>query len=255
MSSVAKPSYQSRSAVSDRAAAKISFTDRLALLLAKTTCRRADSAEERDAVFRLRHEAYVRDAAIDPNRSGTFTDPYDEKSNVHIFGLHVDGELAGAIRLHIASAQHPEFPTGEVFPEHLLPEIGAGRVIVDVTRFVADWNLARVHRGLPYITLRLAWLAAEYFGGDHILAAVRVEHQAFYRRAFNFHLACGARPYPLLIKPVALMMLNFPTARDDMYRRYPFFHSTASERRKLFEHSPARELIREPIGVTAEQRL
>jgi N-acyl-L-homoserine lactone synthetase len=250
MAPVAKSSYSARSSVSDQAA-QGSFADRLALLLARTECRRADSAEQRDAIFRLRYQAYLREGAIDPNPSEAFTDSFDETGNVYIFGLHVDGELAGAIRLHIASTAHPEFPTGEVFPEQLLPEVEAGRVIVDVTRFVADWNLARVHRGLPYITLRIAWLAAEYFGGDHILAAVRLEHQAFYRRAFTFHLACGARPYPLLNKPVALMMLNFPAARDYMYRRYPFFHSTVSERRMLFERRPGRDLKRGPLDLAA----
>jgi N-acyl-L-homoserine lactone synthetase len=243
MGPVATSAYPLHSSVSGQAAKEVSFTDRLALLLARTECRRADSSAERNAIFRLRYEAYEREGAIEPNSSGRFTDPFDETGNVYIFGLHVDGELSGAIRLHIASNRDPEFPTGEVFPEQLLPEIEAGRVIVDVTRFVADWRLARVHRGLPYITLRIAWLAAEYFGGDHILAAVRLEHQAFYRRAFNFHLACGVRLYPLLTKPVGLMMLNFPTARDYMYRRYPFFHSTVAERRALLERGPARELL------------
>lgn len=245
MSPVARSAYPSRLTVSEHAAAEVSFTDRLALLLARTEYRRADSSMQRNAIFRLRYEAYQREGAIETNASGVFTDPFDETGNVYIFGLRVDGELSGAIRLHIASNRHPEFPTGEVFPEQLLPEIEAGRVIVDVTRFVADWKLARVHRGLPYITLRIAWLAAEYFGGDHILAAVRLEHQAFYRRAFNFHLACAVRPYPLLTKPVGLMMLNFPTAKDYMYRRYPFFHSTVAERRALFERSPAAE----PLNV------
>ena len=133
----------------------------------------------------------------------------------------------------------------------MLPEIEAGKVIVDVTRFVANWKLARVYRGLPYITLRFAWLAAEYFGADHILAAVRVEHQAFYRRNFMFHLACGARPYPLLSKPIGLMMLDFPAASDYMYRRYPFFRSTVFGAAQLFERRPARELTGKPIGVAA----
>jgi len=31
-------------------------------------------------------------------------------------------------------------------------------------------------------------------------------------------------------------MLHYPTAADELYRRYPFFRSTAAERRKLFEY-------------------
>ncbi|HXW29515.1 MAG TPA: hypothetical protein VEK55_09120 [Xanthobacteraceae bacterium] len=242
MGPVAGSSYRLRSTVSDQAAAELGFTDRLALLLARTECRRAESAKEKDPIYRLRYQAYLREGAIKPNSSGAFTDAFDDIGNVYIFGLHVDGELAGAIRLHVASAEHPEFPTGQVFPEYLLPEIEAGRVIVDVTRFVADWILARIHRGLPYVTLRIALLAAEQFGSERVLAAVRVEHQAFYRRNF-FRSVCPARPYPLLSKPIALMVLDFAAARDDMYRRYPCFRSTLSERRLLFERSSAHELI------------
>src|SRR5579863_3726267 len=153
MGPLATPAYPSRSSVLDQAASEGSFADRLARLLGRTESRRADCAEAREAVFRLRYRAYLREGAIDPNPAGTFTDPYDQTGNVYIFGLHVDGELAGSLRMHIASAQHPEFPTGDVFPEYLRPEIDAGKVIVDVTRFVADPNLARIHRGLPYVTL------------------------------------------------------------------------------------------------------
>lgn len=239
MSPVVRSAYPTRSSVSKQETAEIKYIDRLALLLARTDCRRADSPEQRQAIFRLRYQAYLREGAIEPNPSGIFTDAFDEIGNVFIFGLHVDGELAGSLRLHIGSRQYPEFPTLEVFPDVLQPELDRGKVIVDSTRFVVDENLARVHRGLPYIVLRLTMLAAEHFKADNLLAAVRPEHRAFYQRAFNHQLLCGPRPYPLLAKPICLMTLNFPTAVDDLYRRYPFFHSTVAERRQLFE----RELI------------
>jgi N-acyl-L-homoserine lactone synthetase len=243
MGSAVTSPYRPRPIDSDAATAEIGPSDRLALLLARTDCQRADSVEQREAIFRLRYQAYLREGAIEPNPSGMFSDPFDEIGNVFVFGLHVDGELAGALRLHIASREHPEFPTLDAFPDVLQPELDAGKVIIDSTRFVADDNLARVHRGLPYIVLRLTMLAAEYFHADHLLAAVRPEHQAFYRRAFNHQLICGPRPYPLLAKPICLMTLDFPTAADDLYRRYPFFHSTVAERQKLFERSPARGLM------------
>jgi hypothetical protein len=46
---------------------------------------------------------------------------------------------------------------------------------------------------------------------------------------------CDARPYPQLIKPISLMSVDFPTVREGWYRKYPFFHSTELERRRLFE--------------------
>jgi hypothetical protein len=213
------------------------LTDRLSALLAKIECRRADTVEEREAIFRLRYQAYLREGAISTNPSQRFTDADDDAENAYIFGLYVDGQLASSLRIHIGSSEHPDFPSLHVFPDVLQPLLDAGKVIIDSTRFVADEKLSRMHRGLPYATLRPCMLAAEFFHADDLLAAVRVEHQAFYQRAFNHHMLCEARPYPQLTKPISLMTLHFPTAADWLYRRYPFFRSNVPERRRLFERA------------------
>jgi hypothetical protein len=215
------------------------FSDRLAALASRIECRRADSPEDREAIFRLRYKAYLREGAISPNDAERFTDADDEADNAYIFGLYLDGELASSLRLHVGSKEHPDFPSLHVFPDVLQPRLNAGRVILDITRFVADERLSRLHRGLPYVTVRPTLLAAEYFRADDMLAAVRVEHQAFYHRAFTHRVLCAPRPYPQLAKPISLMSLDFPSARDWLYRRYPFFRSTAREQRMTFERTPA----------------
>ena len=229
-----------------------SFSDSITQLLARIEFRRADSGEQREAIFRLRYQAYTREGAISPNSSGMFSDHYDETDNAYLFGLYIDDELASSLRLHIASKQHPNFPSLEVFPDLLQPKLDAGKVLVDSTRFVADEALSRLHRGLPYATLRLCMLAAEHFHADDLLAAVRVEHQAFYRRAFNHRLICEPRPYPQLAKPISLMTVHYPTAAGQLYRRYPFFRSTFLERRMLFERPMARSLQPGASGVVRE---
>jgi N-acyl-L-homoserine lactone synthetase len=241
-----------RSTFSGHADANGSFSDRLAQLLDRIEFRRADSGEQREAIFRLRYQAYTREGAISPNSSGMFSDHYDETDNAYLFGLYIDDELASSLRLHIASKQHPNFPSLEVFPDLLQPKLDAGKVLVDSTRFVADEALSRLHRGLPYATLRLCMLAAEHFHADDLLAAVRAEHQAFYRRAFNHRLICEPRPYPQLAKPISLMTVHYPTAAGQLYRRYPFFRSTFLERRMLFERPMARSLQPGASGVVRE---
>ena len=211
------------------------FSDRLAMLLARIDCRRADTGEDREAIFRLRYQAYLREGAISANSSGRFTDADDETDNAYIFGLYVDDELASSLRLHIASREHPKFPSLEVFPDVLQPLLDAGKVLVDSTRFVADEKLSRLHRGLPYVTLRICMLAGEYFRADHLLAAVRAEHQAFYRRAFKHQVLCEPRPYPRLAKPISLMTVHFPSAAERLYWQYPFFRSSVFEQRRMFE--------------------
>jgi hypothetical protein len=212
------------------------LTDRLCALWAKIECRRADTAEEREAIFRLRYQAYLREGAISPDPSERFTDADDDADNAYIFGLYIDGELASSMRIHIGS-KTLDFPSLRVFPDVLQPMLDAGGVMIDSTRFVADERLSRMHRGLPYMTVRAPVVAAQHFHGDDLLAAVRVEHQAFYQRAFNHHVLCTARPYPQLAKPISLMTLHFPTAADWLYRHYPFFRSTPLERQRLFGRS------------------
>jgi hypothetical protein len=213
----------------------VQFSDRIAQLLDRVDCRLAESVEDREAIFRLRYEAYRSEETIAPNFTQTFYDPYDDAENVWLFGLYIDGDLASSIRLHVASVENRDFPSRHVFPDVLEPELEAGKVIVDPTRFVTNRHYSRGNFGLTYATCRLAWLAAGYFGAEHLLAAVRAEHQAFYRRTFNHRLICEPRPYPLLAKPISLMTTHYSSAADQVHQRYPFFRSTLFERRMLFE--------------------
>jgi len=212
-----------------------SFIDRVDRLLERVDYRRADSQEERSAIFRLRHEAYLREGAIVPRLSGEFTDPFDDEENAWIFGVFVDGELASSIRLNITVPGASRFPTLDVFPDALSRDVVAGKCFVDPTRFVADRVASRRYPELPYVTVRLPWMASEYFKADFLLAAVRPEHQAFYKRLLGHEVVCEPRPYPSLQKPISLMSLDYRAGRERVLRRYPFFRSTYFEQRMLFE--------------------
>jgi N-acyl-L-homoserine lactone synthetase len=240
-----------RSNSADLAGTQGSFFDEIARLSDRIDYRIADSDEQREAIFRLRHQAYVRDGTILPIASGKFSDRYDETGNFYLFGLHVDDELASSVRLHVPSRERPDAPSFKVFAEVLQPELNAGKVIIDATHFVADKNAAQVHRGISYATFRLCMLAARYFNADYILAAVSASHRTFYRRAFNYQLICEPRPYPLLAKPLGLMRANFPSQADQLGRRYPFFRSSFFERRMLFER-PIASLQHNESMVLAE---
>jgi N-acyl-L-homoserine lactone synthetase len=214
-----------------------SLVDRVERLLQRVDYRRAESAEERAAIFRLRYRAYLRETAISANLSGQFSDPVDDSDNVWLFGVHIDGKLAGSIRLSITIPGSLRIPALDVFSDVLLGDIIAGRRIVDPTRFVADREISRKHPELPYVTLRLPWLALEYFQADCMLATVRAEHQAFYKRIWGHRAVCEPRPYPNLQKPISLMTLDYHEARERVHRRYPFFRSNYFERRMLFERN------------------
>lgn len=210
------------------------FIARTSLLLARAEYRPASTREARDAIFRLRSQANAREGVISADSSPAFADPFDAIGNVHLFGLYLDAQLAGSIRLHVASATNPVSPSLDVFADLLQPRLDAGKVIVDCTHVVADENLAQVYREIPYAMHRLCVLAAEHFNADLLVTAAKPEHRIFYQRAFNYRPQSEPRAYPRFAKQATLMTLDFPIAAAKLKQRYPFFRSTPCERNDLF---------------------
>lgn len=212
----------------------LSLNDRVMRALDRIEYRQALCPQDREQIFNLRYHAYLREGAIAPNDEERFTDPVDDQPNCLIFGVYADGELAGAIRLGISRAGMPQIPTATVFPEAVLPQIEAGSVLVDPTRFVADGRWSRELPELAYLTLRLPWLAMEHFGADIMLAAVRREHYPFYRRLWGNTVVSPPRLYPGLAKPVMLSQLDYARAAPRVEALYPFFRARANERAAIF---------------------
>jgi hypothetical protein len=208
------------------------FTDHLARS-ARIEWVLAETMEERQAIFRLRYQAYLREGLIPANPFARFTDPADGAENSYLFGVYIDGKLASSIRLHVGCRHRPAVPSLDVFPDALQPLFDAGRVIIDCTHLVADETLSCRYPTLPYITLRPCMLAAEYFRGDDVLAAVGSEHQVFYR-GFNYQLLGKPQQYKWSTRPLSLMALHFPMAANQLYEKYPLLRSSGFERDRLF---------------------
>jgi hypothetical protein len=204
-------------------------------LLDNVDYRLAETPEEKEEIYRLRYRAYLREEAILPSPHQRVTDAFDDSPYSWIFGVYIQGELCSSIRVSVATPVHPTSPSVEVFPEILRPELARGRTLVDPTRFVANPEQAKRFPELPYATVRLGYVAGVHFGADIGLATVRAEHQAFYRRVFLQEPLCEPRLFPGLLKPVGLMAAHYPTLREKVFARYPYLHSSAFERRMLFD--------------------
>ena len=100
--------------------------------------------------------------------------------------------------------------TTELFGDVLHPRLDRGEVFIDPARFVADPEKAQRFPELPYLTVRLVFLACEYFNADTGLALVRPEHQAFYRRVFLNETIAEPRPFPNALVKVAIDGVRFP---------------------------------------------
>ena len=211
--------------------------------------RRIETPEEKDEIYRLRYKAHLREGAILPSETERVTDDYDDLPNSFIFGIYLHGELFSSIRISVLTPQWRRSTSSEMFPELLQPELDRGRLVIDPTRFVADPEKARKFPELPYITVRLGYVACAYFNADLGLANVRPEHRAFYRKVFLQEPWGEPRLYPGLIKPVGLMAARYPEIKERVFQRFPYMRSSAFERRVLFERPGKPFLIPDRVSA------
>jgi N-acyl-L-homoserine lactone synthetase len=210
-----------------------------------------ETQEERDSVYLMRYRAYLHGGLISPSESRRVYDRYDDAPNVWIFGIFVDGELCGSFRLHVLTPECRLSYTTELFGDVLHERLDRGEVFIDPARFVADPETAQRFQELPYLTVRLAYLACDYFNADTGLAMVRTDHQAFYRRIFLSETIAGPRPFPGWdTKQVVLMASDFRNVREKILTRFPLMRSSAFERRMLFERGSPRKFASRPVLVS-----
>lgn len=221
-------------------------------LLERVTYERARTSAQRQAVYRLRYRAYLQEGAIAANVDEMLVDAYDNHPNTTTYSINIDGALAGTIRLHIVTEDHPHSPSLSAFADVLKPLLAARQVLIDPTRFALDGAAAREHPELPYIALRLPFMAAGYFGASKVLAAVRREHMAFYKRTLRCHEHCAPRDYHQLTKQLGLMMVDYAAEAPNVLARYPFFAARLGEGEALFgEHSPVHSMTSYPADDLA----
>lgn len=194
-----------------------------------------DTSEDRDHLYAMRYRAYLHGGLIVPSEIKRVSDRYDDVPNAWIFGIYVDGELCSSVRLHVLNAEWRTSYATELFGDVLHPRLDQGEVFIDPARFVADPEHHQRFPELPYVTLRLAYLACEFFNADTGLAVVRAEHQAFYRRVFLHKTIAEPRAFPNVLKKVALMASPFRAQREQVMTRFPIMRSSSFERRMLFD--------------------
>jgi hypothetical protein len=204
-------------------------------LLERVDYRLAQTAAEKEEIYSLRYRAYSREGMVKESPDGRVTDQFDDLPNSWIFAVHLSGELFSSVRISLLNSEWRLSTSAHVFGEILNPKLDRGDVMVDPARFVADPDKAGRFPELPYLTLRLAYMACEYFKADLGLAIVRPEHQAFYRRVFLHETIAEPRLVPGLARPFGLMAADFPAMHERVFERYPIMRSTAFERRMLFE--------------------
>jgi hypothetical protein len=209
-----------------------------------------ETPEDRDAVYSMRYRAYLHGGLISPSESGRIIDSYDDAPNAWIFGIYIDGELCSSIRLHVLTPEWRMSYSTELFGDVLHSRLDRGEVFIDPARFAADPEKSQRFQELPYLTLRLAYLACDHFDADTGLAMVRTDHQEFYRRVFLHETITNPRAFPgWHSKKVVLMASDFRTLREKVLNRFPIMRSSAFERRMLFDRGGQRKAAPRPVLV------
>jgi hypothetical protein len=214
----------------------------------RVTCRIARSYVERDAIFKLRYQSYLRAGLISQNSFRRYVEPADHAANACLLGLYVDRRLVSSLRLQIGCATDPNFASLKLFPHVLKPPLRGNKTVIDMSCVATDGELARLYVWLPYLILRSWIMAAEHFHADYIAAAVRPQHQLFYKRALSCELHSELRVLPNHLAGVGLVTLDFATSAKRLYENFPFLRSTPSERQQLFENdtTPSRAAEQHP---------
>lgn len=248
-------SFQSgRSAADGEGARHVSsvFARNVMDVLERVEYRRCESGEDLEAVYRLRYKAFHTHGLLDTIVEQKLSDDLDEAGNCYCFGVFMDDELVSTVRLHHLTAETPQAPIMTVFGDRLLPRLARGESFIDPSRLAIDPQMSSLNRALPYVTLRLAVIANTYFGATSCVSMIREEHTAFYHRIFGSVQVGEPRLYPPFTMPIFLYESVCALNMAPTLRRFPFFNSTAMERRMLFAKTPRGELAPLTILPTAK---
>lgn len=217
-------------------------------LLDRVDYRLAESAPEKDAIYRMRYQAYLHAGLTAPSDSGRVSDRFDDAPNTWTFGIYVDGELCSSLRIHLLTSEWREAFSTEFYGDVLHPRLDRGEVFIDSGRFVAAPKVSQRYPELPYLTVRLAFLACEHFNANLGLAMVHPDHVPFYRRVFLQKPMAEPRPYPGW-RTVTLTACDTRNDWQKIVTRFPIMRSSAFERRMLFQRAGAPNAF--PRGVVA----
>ncbi|MGP2491489.1 N-acyl amino acid synthase FeeM domain-containing protein [Mesorhizobium sp. PUT5] len=203
-------------------------------VLERVEYRRCESGEDLEAVFRLRYKAFHTHGLLDTIAEQKLSDHLDDAANCYCFGVFMDGDLVSTVRLHHLTAATPLAPIMTVFGDRLLPRLARGQTFIDPSRLAIDPQMSALNRALPYVTLRLAVIANTYFNATSCISMIREEHTAFYHRIFGSVQVGEPRLYPPFTMPIYFYESVCAQNMAPTLERFPFFHSTATERRMLF---------------------
>jgi len=238
--------------MTNAAQAKVSgFSAGVMRFLESIEYRRVDNADDLEDVARIRYKAFTM-VGLAPQNGSLLIDDLDFKPNAHVMGIFFDEQLVSTIRVHhVTSAERGSVAVSH-FPAVMNPLLDARQTFIDPVRFAADPEIMREYPALPYLTLRVATMATDYFKTDYCLSVIKPNHRAFYKRIFNSHPLVEPRYFEKYDSNIELHASNAHVELQKIYDRFPFFNSQLCERRLMF--APRQELLMPPLTIRPTAR-
>ncbi len=227
------------------------FSAGLLELLDRAEYRRITTDEDFEAVGRLRARSFARSDVLDLDIGEKLIEDIDFDSQAYVFGMFIDERLVSTLRVHHVTPGHRKGSSVDLFGDFLHPMLDAGMSFIDPSRFATDRDVLSEFPGLPYLTLRIATMASEYFNVSGCIASCTPEHSAFYRRVFGFKQLTDPDLLPGL-KVNGVLLMEDRSNRIDVARRYPVFKSHPYEQRLMFERGVDRGMA--PLSILPTAR-
>ncbi len=221
-------------------------------LLDRVEYRRMTSVEDMAAIEKLRSASYNNREFIDAKQFGSFVDTYDRSEDCYVIGVYIDEVLTSTVRIHVTSSRHLHGPTASFFPARAAQLVEGGKCYVDPSRFAADHQMLWQYPAIPFLTLRVAAMASEYFDASHCMTFVRSDAASFYRRSFGSVDMEPPQTVHGFTVPMMLLGARIDDIRARLETRLPFFKSQYWEQKMMF--APSEELNYPPVNILPSAR-
>jgi hypothetical protein len=218
-------------------AGRSALVQRAMRMLDDVEYRRIRTTEELADVIELRRKAYrARNVYVDPDQP--MTDEQDLDPAFYTFAVFLEEQLVSTLRVHIVTISNRECNSRHYFAPTLDPLLDQGLTFMDPTRFAIDPDRSAELQGLPFVTLRLGFIAAKHFCTDFCLSMIKEQHEGFYRSVFRSTQLTPYMQFNAVHARYALF--SSPKSMEEpICTRFPIFRSTATERSMLFDEPAA----------------
>ncbi|WOI58334.1 N-acyl amino acid synthase FeeM domain-containing protein [Palleronia sp. LCG004] len=171
----------------------------------------AETPSQKEAIYRFRYDAYAKCDLIRQSLSASLSDWQDDEPDTVIYGINLQGRLAGTIRLTPLRADQKACATYEMFGDALDPILEAGGTIADGSRLAVACEDPKTRRRVLMYALGIAMDFARHHCASHGAIIARHRHAPFYER-YGFQSISGPFDYAEALTPLCLMIAPLPHA-------------------------------------------